>query len=358
VSLVAISGCGGGAPKEIPIGSLLSLSGMAKSDGEQARHGIEMAVRELNTGEFHDSPIRIVETDSGSDATRAVDAFRRMSAGGKLAAVIAAVSSDEVLACAPVANLSKVVLLSTTASSDDIRHAGDYVFRNMGSAGGESAAVARHIADRFPGKGVVVLHSDRAYGVSYRDAFVNAFVGRGPIPATIAYPSGRESFREEVARIKAGAAAAVFVIGNDAEIAAVAKQLRAAGVGTPLYAAGIVSEAIPAQGGAATEGLIAVIPAFNAATVQAPNAQAFVAAYRNRYGEDPTYAAANSYDAVRLLGPMIKRGAKDGDAVRAELYRTIGFPALSGNLSFDKDGEVDTPPTLVEVQGGKFRALR
>jgi len=356
VSLAALSACGGGAPKEIRIGALLSLSGMAKSDGEQARNGIEMAVRELNTGDFRDSPIRIVETDSGSDAEQSVNAFRKMTGAGELAAVIAAMSSDEVLACAPVANHAQVVLLATTASSDDIRHAGDFVFRNMGSAVAEAAAVARHISDRLPGKRVVVVHSDRAFGISYRDAFVNAFVGRGPIPVTIPYPSGRQEFRDEVARVKAAGAASVFVIGNDAEIAALARQLRAAGVGAPLYAAGIVSEAIPAQGGAATEGLIAVVPAFNAPTAR-PEALPFVAAYRSRYGADPTYAAANSYDAVRLLAPLLRKGAKGGAGVRDGLYRTIGFRALSGNLTFDRDGEVDTPPTMLEVRGGKFQAL-
>lgn len=343
-------------PDEIEIGALVSLSGMAKTDGEQSRRAMTLAVEELNAGPLKATPVRLVEGNSDSDPARAAAELQRLIREEKVAAVVAAVSSDEVLACAPAANLSKTVLYATTASSDDIRQAGDFVFRSMGSAAAEAAALVRRVSELFPGARVAVLHSDRAFGVSYRDSFVNAFAGRKPIPTTLSYPSGSSSFAAQVAALKSAAPAAILLAGNDSEMAAILKEARAAGITAPFFAAGIISDLIPAQAGAAAEGLVVVAPAFDVDS-KLEKTRAFVAAFRQRYGVEPTYSAANSYDAVWLLAELIQKGARSGEALRDGLYTTTDFPSLSGPLTFDQDGEVSLPPRLLEVRGGKYRAV-
>jgi branched-chain amino acid transport system substrate-binding protein len=356
LTFALLAGCSR-KPEEIKIGALVSLSGMAKTDGEQARRAMELAIDELNAGELKATPVRLVEGNSDSDPARAAAELQRLIRDEKVAAVVAAVSSDEVLACAPAANLSKTVLYATTASSDDIRQSGDFVFRSMGSAAAEATVLVRRIAELFPGGKVVVLHSDRAFGVSYRDSFVNALAGKKPVPSTISYPSGSLSFAPQIAALRAAAPAAILLAGNDSEIAAILKEARAAGITAPFFAAGIISDLIPAQGGPAAEGLVVVAPAFDAdSTVE--KTRAFVAAFRKRYGVEPTYSAANSYDAVWLLARLIQKGAKTGEALRDGLYTKTDFPSLSGPLTFDPDGEVSLPPRLLEVRGGKYQSVR
>ena len=63
----------------------------------------------------------------------------------------------------------------------------------------------------------------------------------------------------------------------------------------------------------------------------------FVAAFRKKYGRDPTGYAARQYDAIMLLDAAIKQiGGKvdDKDALRASL-RKADFKSIRGKFRFN-----------------------
>lgn len=78
--------------------------------------------------------IKVIYEDSLSEPQKAVSAFNKLIEIDKVPVVIGHVLSSEVLACAPIANQRKVLILNTSAGTEDLRKAGNYIFRNRESA--------------------------------------------------------------------------------------------------------------------------------------------------------------------------------------------------------------------------------
>ena len=116
--------------KEIAIGAILPLTGDGAKYGESARNAIELALSELNAaGGINGVTVRVILEDSEGVQQKGVSAFQKLTALDRVPAVIGGLFSSVTRAMAPVANHSKVVILSPTSSNPEITDAGDYVFR-------------------------------------------------------------------------------------------------------------------------------------------------------------------------------------------------------------------------------------
>lgn len=354
---LSLFACSRKGPAELKIGAILSLTGSGTPAGETAREGLDLAIAELNAGDFQATPIRVVLVDSKSDPKVAHEALRTMVADEKVPVVLGLVLSDEVLACAPAANQLRTVILSTNASSNDIRVAGDYVFRTETRSEFRTAALADLIASRFKDKRVAVVHSTSGSGVSAAESLVNALLHRGgKIPLTLVFPAGQTDFHAEIERLRAVDPAAVYLSAFDKDTGRFLRQAAEAGFKPQFFAEGFFSQVLLDTAGPAAEGLIGPYSPFDAESSD-PQVKRFVAAYRERYGKKPHSTAANTYDAVHLVAELMRRGATTGDAMKEALYGTQGFPGLVGPIRFDKDGEVTRSVRLVQVRDGAYRSL-
>lgn len=358
IVLVALAACGGSEPKEYKIGSILALTGRGKTYSEEARKGMELAVAQLNDSEFKETPIRLIVADSRSDTAKAVTELHTLTDQEHVPVIVGMILSDEVLAAAPESTKRKVVILSPNASSDDIKNAGDYVFRNRESAALQSEAMARAAVQRFGRKKIAILHSASANAISYRDSFVDALVGLGePIPSMISYEEGKTDYTKEIAALQAKQPDAVYLAGLDTEMALILKEAREAGFAPQFFASsGAISDGLLETAGPAAEGLVSGSALFDADS-QEPHVRSFVAAYEKMYGEKPGRIAANSYDAVNIVASVFKKGARDAEGVKAGLYAVKDYPGVGGSTTFDSFGEVEKPIALFEVQNGKFKPL-
>ncbi|MCK5174874.1 MAG: ABC transporter substrate-binding protein, partial [Planctomycetes bacterium] len=116
--------------KEVKIGAISPFTGDGANYGKAARTAIDMAVDEINTkGGVNGAKLVVVYEDDKGNPSDALSAFKKLATVDKVSAVLGPFYSSNVLACAPVANRLKVVLLTGTATSDNIRTAGEYVFR-------------------------------------------------------------------------------------------------------------------------------------------------------------------------------------------------------------------------------------
>jgi branched-chain amino acid transport system substrate-binding protein len=361
VSCALSSSCNRGEPRpaEYKIGGILCLTGRGSSYGERAQNGFQLAVEELNAGDFKETPLRLLVENSQSSRDQARSSFRRMIEQEKIVAAVGFLLSDEVLACAPLANQRKVVLLSPFAGSDDIKNAGDYVFRNRESASRQAEAIARVAVERFGEKRFAVLHSRSANGISYRDAFVDAVLrlGIATPPPTISFEEGKTDYREQILRLRAKAPEAVYLAGLDRELGLILKQSAELDFQPQFFAsAAAISPKLLEIAGNAAEGLVGGSAPFDPESND-PRVRAFVSAYESRFGSPPDFLAANAYDAIHLIAAQIRSGATDGESLKKGLYAVKNFPGIGGMMSFDSFGEVDKPITLVQVQGGSFRPL-
>ena len=81
------------------------------------------------------------EDDQGNPKD-AVSAFQKLATVDKVPAVLGPFYSGNVLACAQDANRLHVVLLTGSATSDNVRNAGDYVFRTCPSNDEQARTIA------------------------------------------------------------------------------------------------------------------------------------------------------------------------------------------------------------------------
>jgi ABC-type branched-subunit amino acid transport system substrate-binding protein len=105
-----------------------------------------------------------------------------------------------------------------------------------------------------------------------------------------------------------------------------------------------------AGAGAAAD--IVIVPGVACTPQELARWVSFEDSYRRRWGHDPDLAAGMSYDAVRLFVQLVSQ-----DKFRAPPHRVpIGFswPGVTGDLSFDSQGNRIAKLELLKARNGRF----
>ena len=108
----------------IKIGLILPLTGDAADIGQAQKNAVELALEQLK-----DSNIQLIFEDDRLQTNDAVTAAQKLVNVDKVDAIIGPSWSGAALAVAPIAESSKTLLISPTASTPSLTSAGDYIFR-------------------------------------------------------------------------------------------------------------------------------------------------------------------------------------------------------------------------------------
>ena len=82
---------------------------------------------------------------------------------------------------------------------------------------------------------------------------------------------------------------------------------------------------------------------------------AFVEAYRAKYGSEPDLYAAHGYDAFKMLAEsLLQAGVRGGNDIWKGLRAIREFRGATGDLQFDEKGDVQKFPRVYQVnaEGG------
>ena len=90
-----------------------------------------------------------------------------------------------------------------------------------------------------------------------------------------------------------------------------------------------------------------------------PAVQKFVEAYKAKYkGANPDWFAANSYDVIMLAAQAAKNAGKnDRTAINDALGKIGTYQGISGPITFDENGDVVKPLSIVIVKDGAWPRL-
>ncbi|MBE3038394.1 MAG: penicillin-binding protein activator [Chloroflexi bacterium] len=341
---------------DVTIGVILPLTGNVASLGVPCYQGMLLAIEQYNSGQPDGARrVRLQSEDSAADAKSAVTAFRKLVTIDRVRAVLGPLTSTEALAVSPLADQHRVVLLSPGASTPRLTLAGEYVFRNELSdkLGGERQAELAYGRQGWRRAACVYMNND--YGNGLFNVFKTAFQALGgTLVSEQAFQPDTTDFRTHLAKVKASNADFLLVIAVD-EVVNVLRQARELGINLPLFTTPIFENATYIkQLGALADGVMYVYyGGYNPSEASGGSAE-FYAAYRKRFSEDPTYYAALGYDAARLLVDALVRSAFNLETWRDNLARTSHFPGVTGDSSFDRNGDIEKPVSLKSVRQGKF----
>jgi branched-chain amino acid transport system substrate-binding protein len=354
------SACAVKDTSNVKIGSIGPVTGRLAVYGTAVKNGIELAVAEVNAagGVLGGRQLEVVAyMDDKADSTEAANAYNSL-VDKKVVAIIGSVTSGVTAGLATLANQDKMLLLTPTATNDDVTVGLPSVFRACYADSYQSSIAAKFLAETMKVKKVAVLYAaGDAYSSGMYEGFKTAATALGMEIVATESSSGTDAvdFTTQLTNIKASGAEAIFVpYYYDAVGPYIVPQARKAGF------KGIM---IGADGWDGTDStMVADKSLYNntfftnhyAADDPGTKVQHFVNAYNKKYGEVPNALAALGYDSVYMLVQAINaaKSAKTADIIAAMKKQT--FDVVTGNFTLDANNTPTKSCAIIEYVDGKL----
>lgn len=346
-------GCSPAAEEAVTVGVIVPKTGSISVWGVNSERGIRLAAKQINAaGGIDGAELRLVVEDSECKPEKAVAALRRMVSQG-VQVVLGNVCSSNVLAMAPIAEESQVVLFSTGASNPAISDAGDFIFRNWPSDSLQGDLTAEYAA-RHGFENLAILYVDNAYGQGLEGELRKHFQELGGAMALTpseTYAEGDDDFHAQLDRIQASGADGLYLAAYTREYPLILRQLREPGSEIPVIASETFDDPPTIeQAGPAAEGVLFPSPAaFDETT---PQGHDFAQAFEDEYGEPPGVTADTGYDAMKIVADALSGGARTGAAIKDFLDALGDYEGVAGSVRFDADGDAQKPIRFYRVTDG------
>jgi len=348
-------------PEVIEIGVILPLTGDAAIYGSAIKKGIELALSELNLNEK--KSLYIIYEDSEADPEKAVSAVQKLIYADKVSVIIGPLSSNEVLSVAPIVEKAKVVLVTPTAPHKDITKAGDYIFRIYPSDEKRSIMLADYTVKELKATRVGIIYRGDEFGTAVKEEYINRLKELGLKDNSIIaerYEPMTADFRTIISKIAIKNPRVVLIVGHSKELGYIVKQSYEMGFRPQfLSTADFENPEVLKIAGEAAEGVIYGSIVFDIRS-QNPIIKNFREKYQKFFNttEEPGLVTALGYDVFRVVYHAIKISSPPtSDNIKKSLYETKNFPAVTGNITFDKNGDVTKTWGLKIVKNGKFEIL-
>lgn len=349
-----LTGCGKNN-EQVKIGAVLPLTGSAAVWGQNAKMGIELALKEINSaGGARDRKVDVLYEDSQSDPVKAVSSLGKLIDVDKVQMVIGDIASSNVLAMAPVAEKAKVVLLSPGASNPEITQAGEYIFRNWQSDALEGDLDARFAYNRLGWREISIVYVGNAYGTGLKTVFEKSFhLMGGKILTSEQFQQGATDLRSQLERIRRSNPHGIYMPGYPPEMAILLRESKELGINARFLSVQAFDDPQILQlAKGATEGVIFSVPEPPDTTNSIVNN--FTMHYRTMFGKEPGVCSNTGYDALRILVWAINQGGYSGPEVQKQLLKLKDFPGAAGSTTFDENGDVIRPFIFKTVKDGQF----
>lgn len=330
---------------EVTIGAVYPLTSDAASYGVPLQKATNLAVDEINAaGGIDGKKLVIVYEDGKCDGKASAVAAVKLIKESNVPAILGGACPGETLGIAPTANENKRIVISPAETSADITtKGGDYVFRFAPSDAIAGKAAALYALRGLGAKRAAIVSENADAAQAMRKAFFDHFDNNGGgVYIDETFKPGTTDFRALALTIKNKDVDVVYVAPQTpASGLAIVKALKGQKILAKIFTTSIMTGADVAKNNAETlEGVMNVESFFDA---NSTSVQAFVAAYKAKYGEDPAYPSiqANAYSEVYALKDLIEKNGADGEKLQAALASLADWSggALTG-VTIDKNGDI------------------
>lgn len=344
------------AGAKVLLGCLLPLSGEYSNVGLKVQRGMELAARE--------APVELIFRDTHNDPGTAAQTVRELAQNPYLLAILGPLTSGVAQTAADTAQASGLPLIALSQKAG-LTQAGNFIFQAFITPRQQVRALLRRTLGTRGIKRYAVLYPDSTYGRTFLQQFQEEVEAQGgEVTAQESYAAGSRDFAPVLASLNEGfksnpegapAFGALFIPDDTATVAAIAAQMADSPLrqlqllGTNLIH---VSE-IPEAQIKVLDGVL--FPEAFFAGDSNVAVQNFIAAYRQHYGSDPDYLAAQGYVAVRLMVRLVKT---EKSLNRADLPRQLlslkGSPDLPWFQGFNAAREEEAALYLLTIRDGRL----
>ena len=341
------------------LGCLLPLSGEFSAYGQRVKDGMELAAQEAK--------VELIFKDCPNDPQAAARLVREMAQDQNILALLGPLTSGAAQGAAQAAQETGVPLIALSQRAD-LTQTGNFVFQAFLTARHQMRSLVRYTLSAGMSR-YAILTPDSPAGRTFSQQFQDQLgVQGGSLALEESYLPGTTDFAPVLAPLATAYQPNPglppdfqgLLIPDDAATAAAIASQRASGPlrGVPLLGTNLV---LPGPGqekeARALEGILFPDAFFQGDP--SPAVQKFSAAFRQKYGSEPDYLAAQGYAVVRGLGRLLKT---EGFVSRAELPRRLlnfkNFPDLPWLKGFDANRQAEMALYILTIRDGRVQLAR
>jgi branched-chain amino acid transport system substrate-binding protein len=328
--------------QEYRLGFMAPLSGEVANWGLDMQHAVRLALEDLG-GEnpAEDALIKFVFEDVKCSGKEAATAASKLINVDKVQAIIDAGCSSEVLGAAPVVERNKVILLSSCAESQDVTHAGDFVFRLSPSAAAGGRDAAEWMFEDSV-RAAALLSENTDYALSFGKVLKGRLEDLGiKILVDETFNSDLNDFRTLLSRIRQKLPDALFVNPQSGSRAGlIVRQIKELRWGIPIYGNYSFSS-LDAQTAAGGLSELEGVKFVDYPVVTTDDGVRFIKRFEKSFRKPQSdFGITATYDAVRLLADAIRRVGYNGSAIRDYFYKMPPYQGAAFSYAFDSWGDV------------------
>jgi branched-chain amino acid transport system substrate-binding protein len=341
------------------IGVFTFTSGPAAAYGMPGRQAAELMIEQINAaGGIAGRPIEAEYVDEAQGAEGVISEYRRIAENPATQVMIAALSSSNCLALAPLAEQMTMPTIAWNCDTHQLLNADvKYTYRPNGNTVPEFAAFVAYLLERQPDiKRVAIVNPDYAFGhdaAAIVKTMLETFAPEVEIVAELYPKLGASTFQTEISRLSTLRPDAIFSNLWGADLENFVRQAQPRGIFERSQVVLALGETV-LQRVDLPDGVI--VGMLGDGYWLSPDAQknprtvAFTEAYHERYGEYPVFPALKMANSILVMQEAVMRAREfydverpSRDQIAAALKGGIALQTLTGSVVFreDNDGVVD-----------------
>jgi branched-chain amino acid transport system substrate-binding protein len=327
------------AAEELRIGFVAPTTGIFAQVGKDMVDGFKMYLDEKKN-KFGSADVKFIVEDEQAKPDTAVTKAKKLILQDKVHMFVGGLLASSGYALAPVSTQEKVLYILPVSAADDLTQRDlpkyPYIIRTGWSSSQPSHPFGQWACEQGYKK-IDAIGADYAFGYEVIGGFQRAFEAcGGQVIQKIWPPIGTKDFGPYIPTLK-GNADAIFTLMVGPMSLQFPKQLAAAGNKKPVIGGGTSYDefVLPSMG----DEVIGHVSALQySAALQTPKNEAFVKAYRAKFGKVPSYYSETNYTTAEMIDQVIQKN--NGKFPGAEQFikelQAMKFDTLRGPVTFDE----------------------
>ncbi len=342
----------------IKIGHFASMTGAQATFGISTDRAIQLAIKERNAkGGVKGRMIEVKTIDDAGKQSEAATAVTRLINDYGAVAILGEVASSLSLAGGPIAQKSKIPMISPSSTNPDVTSIGDYVSRVCFLDDFQGWVVAKFAFENLKAKKAAILYDQaQAYSSALGKFFEQSWKEMGgEITVKAAYTGGNLEISSQLQQLAGSESDVIFLPGYYSDAATIIRKAREQGIKAVFIGGdGWDSEELHKIAGNALDGNY--FANHYSPLEDRPEVKNFVEKYRAEYKAEPDGLAALGYDAALLLFDAMDRAKSlAGPDLRDAINSTKNFTGVTGTFSIDAKRNAKKSAVIIEIKDGKQR---
>ncbi len=318
--------------EKIVLGASLPLTGEAASVGNDARAGMELALKEVNDEGGINGKMLEIKYEDDKCSKEGITTITKLITADNVNAIIGPLCSAAAGPGLPVAQEAGMPTI-IFASAPHLTKIGDFIFRIYPSDAFGGKFVAEYVYNTLGKKNAAIVYVKNDWGQGLHDTFVARFaeIG-GKVVFDDSLNQDESDARTLIAKLIEAKPDVIVAPLYPAVGVVFIKQAKEAGVKAPILGGDAFDSKEVIESGVADDVKFAVPSIKNPAE--------FADRVKKVTGKDSSIWTPLGYDAVKIFAQVIQKVGTDKKAIRDELAALRYEGVSSTVIEFDADGDL------------------